>query len=61
MAVLAGIFGGIICGAAFLFLLALLSFVPHFGWVDHIATPVFVIASLTFGPLIGLKYDKLAA
>ena len=58
MAVLAGIIGGIICGAAFMSLLALLSFVPHFGWVDHIALPVFVIASLICGPFIGLKYDQ---
>ena len=58
MAVLAGIIGGIVCGAAFMFLLALLSFVPHFGWVDHAAVPGFVVAGLTCALFIGLKYDQ---
>ena len=58
MAVLAGIIGGILCGAAFMFLLALLSFVPHFGWVDYAAVPGFVIVGLICALFIGLKYDQ---
>jgi len=42
-----------------MFLLALLSFVPHFGWVDHAAVPGFVIIGLVCALVIGLKYDQL--
>lgn len=61
MGILAGIIGGIVCGAAFMFLFGFLSLVPHLGWLDYLALPAFYVVGLIAAIYIGLKYEQLVS
>lgn len=59
MYVLAAIVGGLLCGAAFAFVLGVAAYVPHFGWLDKLVIPSFYFVGIPSGIFIGLKSGRL--
>ena len=61
MGVLAGILGGLLCGGALMILVAILSSLPLFGWMDYLTLPTFYVGGLISAIYIGLKYEQLVS
>ena len=55
MALLSGIFGGLLCGLVPAAVFGFLSVLPHMGWAEYAILPSFYLAGIPAGVLIGLK------
>ncbi len=59
MYVLAAIIGGLVCGAAFAFVVGVAAYAPYFGWLDQLIIPSFYVVGIPSGIFIGLKSGRL--
>ena len=59
MALINGIFGGLLCGLVPAVILGFLSVLPHMGWVAYAILPAFFLVGLPCAVVIGLKTSQL--
>ncbi len=58
MALISGIFGGLLCGLVPAVILGFLSVLPHMGWTEYAILPVFFLVGLPSALVIGSKTSQ---
>ena len=58
MALINGIFGGLLCGLVPAVILGFLSVLPYMGWAEYAILPAFYLTGIPSGVFIGLKTSQ---